>query len=248
MQSQCWRLGTVSRLSRGAAEPVPCPPACLVHKWTTGRRTGAASEQVCAQRQRASRLALSCRGSSAHVATSSSGSTATGGVLLGHEAPKQLSRSLCTAGRHRMRVRLRSRASSLRYLAWKTRRRLALRRRLEFGDVEGASASGSSGWAVRAGRADCGAGGGTAAGERRVGAACAERFPASRANTMVMPPTRSSSAPARFARRSAAAAPAWQPLQKSKPSIGSHSRRSKNYLWITTEISEYLIINQDISY
>ena len=50
-------LGTVSKLSQGEAEPVLCPPARLVHKWTTGRRTGAASEQVCARRQRASRLA-----------------------------------------------------------------------------------------------------------------------------------------------------------------------------------------------
>ena len=97
---------------------------------------------------------LTCRGSSAHVDTSSSGSTTAGRVLLGHEAPKQLSRSLCMAGRHRMRMRLRPRASSLRFLSWKTRRRLALRRCLEFGDVEGASASGSSGRAVRAGRAD----------------------------------------------------------------------------------------------
>ena len=61
---------------------------------------------------------------------------------------------------HRMRERLRPRASSLHFLAWKTRRRLALRRCLEFGDVEGASASGSSGRAVSAGRADCGARGG----------------------------------------------------------------------------------------
>ena len=34
---------------------------------------------------------LSCRGSSAHVATSSSGSAAAGGVLLGHEAPPERS-------------------------------------------------------------------------------------------------------------------------------------------------------------
>jgi len=133
---------------------VPCPPACLVHKWMTGRRTGAASEQVCAQAQRTASAneSLNCRGSSAHVATSSSGSTAAGGVLLGHEAPKQFSCSLCMAGRHRMRVRLRLRASSLRFLSWKTRRRLALRRCLEFGDVEGASAPGSSAWAGQCAR------------------------------------------------------------------------------------------------
>jgi len=188
-------LEVESRRSRAFALP-PCMSCPQVdnrqkdrRRFRTGVCTASASES------------LSCRGSSAHVATSSSRSTAAGGVLLGHEAPKQLSRSLCMAGRHRMRVRLRPRASSLRFIVWKTRRRLALRRCLEFGDVEGASASVSSGQAVRAGRADCGARGGTAAGERRVGAACAERFPASRANTMVMPPTRTSSAPARFARR-----------------------------------------------
>ena len=205
---------------------MPCPPECIGHKWTArrgGRRRFSAA--VCTA---TASVSLGCRGS----ATSSSRSTAAGGAVLLHEAAIQLARRRCIAARHRMRERLRPRATSLRFLAWKTRRRLALRRCLEFGDVEGASALGSSGRAVRAGRADCGARGGTAAGERRVGAACTERFPASRANMMIMPPTRTSSAPARFARRSTRrrscsvtpcrraarpTAPAWQRQRRRRP-------------------------------
>ena len=61
--------------------------------------------------------------------------------------------------RHRMRERMRPRASTLSFLTsvtWsKTRRCLALRPCLEFGDFEGASASASPARAVGARRADC---------------------------------------------------------------------------------------------
>jgi len=146
---QCWRLGTVSKLSRCAAEPLPCPPACL-DKWTTCRRTGAASEQLFAQRQRAGRLAA--------VASQHTSPRPAPGPLQPAECcwgtKPALSQSLHGSPTQDAGEAEAARLLS-RFLSWKTRRRLTLRRCLEFGDVEGA-------WAVRAGRADCGARGGAA--------------------------------------------------------------------------------------
>ena len=78
-------LEVESRRSRACALP-PCMSCPQVDDRQKDRRrfravvcTASASES------------LSCRGSSAHVATSSSGSAAAGGVLLGHEAPPERS-------------------------------------------------------------------------------------------------------------------------------------------------------------